>query len=54
MRKPWQPGVMGSGIAEGGLKTGRHNWPIKLETDIGFIDKKRNAINSNKMPFDLA
>ena len=31
-----------------------YNWPIKLETDIQFIDKKRNSINSNKMPFDLA
>lgn len=24
MRKPWQPGVMGSGIAEGGLQTGEY------------------------------
>lgn len=24
VRKPWQPGVMGSGIAEGGQKTGEH------------------------------
>lgn len=24
MRKPWQPGVMGSGIAEGRQKTGEY------------------------------
>ena len=32
----------------------KYNWPIKFEKKIQLTDKKRNAVNSNEIPLDLA